>query len=139
MRFTIIFALLIPLIAVAAPKDFKAFMELSQKTRSEIAKEKAFEKKSQKLKDLEKEFKSAMSEYEKAKPTEGDDAEEKVTKFFFSMEPVFKMASNKKPSTKDCDKTRQQIDFEDRGSRGENAPLTPDAEEALAWVKTLCE
>ncbi|WP_413287558.1 hypothetical protein [Bdellovibrio sp. HCB337] len=138
MRLSIIITFLIPAFAMAAPKDYKTFMELSLKSRSEIAKEKIFEKKSLKLKDLEKDFKSAMSEYEKSNPTEGDTAEEKVTKFFFSMEPVFKLASGKKPSSKDCEKTRQQIDLEDRGSRGENAPLTPDAEEALAWVQLIC-
>lgn len=140
MRFyQVISLLLFPALTLAAPKDFKTMMDLSQKLRSEMAKEKSFEKKSQKLKDLEKDFKATIKEYEKLNPEEGTTAEEKVAKFFYGMEPVFKLANGKKPSSKDCEKTLQQIDFEDRGSREENAALTANAVEAQAWVKTLCE
>lgn len=140
MRFAfILICFLYPIASVAAsPKEFKELMETSRKTRSELSKEKSFEKKSQKFKELEKDINTALSEHQKANPTEGDDKEEKVAKLLYSLEPVGKLAAGKKPSIKDCEKAQHQIDVEDRGSREEAAPLSVEATEAQNWVKVFC-
>jgi hypothetical protein len=140
MRFQLItLFLILPMLAQAAPKDVKSLLADSQKYRAELATEKSFEKLAQKLKDFEKEITAALDEYEKLDPEEGGQGEEYVAKFSYSLEPAIALAESKKPSEKDCEKAKHQIDFEDRGSREEDATLTPDAQEALAWADLLCK
>jgi len=144
MRFpiTVLFLILFlttPLPALSAPKNFNDLMKLSKQFRADLASETSFEKIAQKLKDLDKEITAAMDEYEKTNPDEGGNAEEQVAKLSYSLEPVVEIAGAKKPTDKECSKAKLQVDFEDRGSREEDALLTPDAQEALEWADLLCK
>ncbi len=108
-------------------KESKASLELAKK-------EKTFGKKLEQLKKLESSFKTTLKEYEEKMPDEGNDEEKEVSLLFYTLEPVFNMNS-----TEDCVKTEHAIKADDRMGRGEEAKLTPRAEEALNWVKVLCK
>lgn len=108
-------------------KESKATLELAKK-------EKTFNKKMEQLKKLESSFKTTLKEYEEKLPDEGSDEEKEVSLLFYTLEPVFSMTS-----IDDCAKAEHSIKTDDRMGRGEEAKLTPRAEEALRWVTALCK
>lgn len=108
-------------------KESKASLELAKK-------EKTFAKKSEHLKKLESSMKSSQKEYEEKMPDEGNEDEKEVHLLYYTLEPVFNMAS-----TEECAKTEQAIKADDRMGRGDDAELTTRAEEALKWLKVLCK
>ena len=142
MRFSIkilfFTSMLLPMSAFSAPKNIAHFLNDSKALRLESAKEKSAEKKAFLFKKLEKDLQLTIKEYEKANPEEGGDAEDLVARFSFKLEHVSPLASGKKPSSKDCEKAKHQIDLEDKSGRGENATLSPGAQEALEWASVLC-
>lgn len=122
----------------AAPKDLGAMMKESQEARATATKETSPAKKTEALKGFEKSLNATIKDYEKANPTVGTDAEEKVVKFSYRFEPVFALAA-KKISASECTKTREQIEKEDLGNKPEGTALTANAQEALLWVDILCK
>jgi hypothetical protein len=128
MRFKIIFVLLLsPLTAWSAPKQVADFFALSKKYRTE---------KPAALQALEKEFQSTQKEYEARDPKGGGEQEKKVLFFAITMEPLFKTKTFNKTT---CKKAEHQVIYEDKMGRLESEPLTPEAQEALAWLKVLCK
>lgn len=130
---------LLPSFGFAVPKSISEVMMLSKNARIEASNEKSFDGKSKKIQKLEAEINQTLAEYETLNPTEGSDSEEFVAKFSFSLAPVMKLATSKKPTVRECKKAKYQVEFEDRNGRGEDAPLTSDAQEALEWVSIFCK
>lgn len=121
-----------------APKDVAAVMKESQALREAAAKETSPAGKLKKLKEFETSLNDAIKSYEKASPTEGGEAEEKVVKFSFRFEPIFEM-SKKKFAKSDCDKARGRIELEDQSGKPEGSPLSANAEEAIKWLDVVCK
>jgi len=133
---TLVFIFLLPLFAWSEPKQISDFFTLSKKLRTELKSEKSQTTKAAKLKELEEALNSTQKEYEKLNPEKGDDKEKKVSFFYFTFEPLFE---TKKFDKKGCEHAEYQVTYEDKMGRAENEALTPDAQEALEWVKLLCQ
>ncbi|QDK37653.1 hypothetical protein [Bdellovibrio sp. NC01] len=94
--------------------------------------------KTEKLLALEKSFKKTLDEYEKALPKEGNKAEEEVSLLFYTLEPVFKLAKDKKIEPDKCSRTRQEIKTSDSMGKSEGAPTGTPALEAYKWLNLIC-
>lgn len=92
-----------------------------------------------KLKDLESELKATIDKYIQRAPELGDKDEEEVSKFYYTLEPVFALKNSKPPKGAPCEKAKHDVELEDRMGRPDSEPLTADAEEAMAWLKVLCD
>ncbi|MDG0818221.1 hypothetical protein [Bdellovibrio svalbardensis] len=92
----------------------------------------------EKIKDLEKSFKSALDQYEKENPKAGDKAEQEVSLLFYTLEPVFKLANSKEIKTSDCLKVRQEVKTGDSMGRPEGSLASKQADEAYKWLDILC-
>lgn len=125
-------------LAIAAPKDVTAVMKESQTAREIAMKEKEASAKLQKLKAFETSLNATIKDYEKASPTEGNEAEEKVVKFSYRFEPLFDLA-NAKVTKEACEKAKGQIQKDDQSGKPEGAALSVNAEEALKWVDVICK
>ncbi len=124
-------------LALAEPKHLNDFIKESQKLRKELAQEKSFSNKLIKIQSLEKELKVTIEASEKAHPEKGPDAEIKVYSFMLSLKPVTEIIT-KKPTPDECKKARHRVSFEDLGTSPDNTPLSPEAQEATAWIDLLC-
>lgn len=122
----------------SALKDVTAMIKESQALRESAAKETSAAGRLKKLKEFETSLNAAIKSYEKAAPTEGGEAEEKVVKFSFRFEPIFEM-SKKKFTKSDCEKARGRIELEDQSGKPEGSPLSANAEEALKWLELICK
>lgn len=139
MHFRLIIVICCFPILANALKNVEEFFKISQRYRQEVAPGTAYEKKFEKLQKLEKEIAKTLDDYEKASPQEGGQDEEFVAKFSYSLEPVLELKAPQTSSNNGCEKARHQIEFKDKGSRREDAPLTKEAQEALAWLTLLCQ
>lgn len=120
-----------------APPELSDFYKESQKERTAAGTEKDFKGKSSHLNNLEKDLKKALAQYKKHAPQEANAKEDKVSEFFYVLDPVLKLAVNQ-PSLKECSKTRHEIETTDKAGRGEDAQPTDSAKEALEWLDILC-
>ncbi len=137
MRFrTLILVILIPVSAWTEAKTVSDFFALSKKMRSELVDEKFKDKKILKLKVYEKQLLEAQKEYEIKNPKKGDDIEKKVNFLYYTFEPLF---TAKSFDTLECKKTEHQVLLEDSMGKEEDAPLSPDAKEALEWLHLICK
>lgn len=94
--------------------------------------------KTEKLLMLEKSFKKTLDDYEKALPKEGNKAEEEVSVLFYTLEPVFKLAKEKKIEPPMCSRTRQEIKTSDSMGKSAGAPTGTPALEAYKWLNLIC-
>lgn len=102
-------------------------------------KEKDTAHKSEKLKDLEKSFKSTLDRYEKENPKKGNKAEEQVAVLYYTLEPVFKIFDGKKPADREsCERVRQEVKTGDSMGKPEESPSSRQALEAYKWLDLLC-
>ena len=132
---TLVVIFFMPVFTWAEPKQVSDFFVLSKKWRTELANEKSQLAKTAKLKELENVLDSTQKEYEKLNPAKGDDKEKKVSFFYFTFEPLFETKTFDK---KGCGHAEYQVIYEDKMGRGDDESLTPDAQEALEWVKLIC-
>lgn len=128
--------------ASATPTKLKSsehFYSQSQKMLQELTTKETPKKKAQALKKLETEFEATIKDYKKQNPEESNAEEDKISLLYFTMEPTFKLSHKSKWSAKDCENTEAEIKSGDSVARDEGSPTTPQAGEALAWLKALCE
>ncbi|MBC7370819.1 MAG: hypothetical protein H7326_04595 [Bdellovibrionaceae bacterium] len=119
----------------AEPKEIQEIFAQSTELRTAAAKAPTAARKKSELKKLKSSLSASANAYKKMNPEKGDAAEDKVTLFALTMEPVFKL---KKTNAEECRKAEHQIDLEDKMGKPEDAVLTADALEALEWLKVLC-
>ncbi|MBS1970303.1 MAG: hypothetical protein JSU04_08340 [Bdellovibrionales bacterium] len=137
-KIVILITFMVSVTALASPKDVAAMIKESQSLREAAAKETSAAGRLKKLKEFETSLNAEIKSYEKASPTEGGDAEEKVVKFSFRFEPIFDL-SKKKFTKTDCDKAKGRIELEDMSGKPEGSPLSANAEEALKWLEVVCK
>lgn len=111
-------------------KESETLQELTQKETSKD--------KSQHLKKLEKSFKSALDQYEKESPKEGNSEEQRISLLFYTLEPVFKLAQKNSFKESSCNSTRQEIKTGDSMGRPQGHPASKQATEAYKWLDLLC-
>ena len=95
-------------------------------------------KKTSAIQDLEKSLKSTMDQYEKQDPLQGGKAEHEVTVLYYTLEPVFKLSHDKKITTENCAKVRQEIKTSDSMGRPEGSSMTKQADVAMKWLENIC-
>jgi hypothetical protein len=83
--------------------------------------------------------KAAADSFRKMKNPVLTEAEEQVLFVSYSLAPVKSLAGKEKPSAKDCDKVKQKITLEDKGTKPEDSTLSSEATEAIAWLNLLCK
>lgn len=138
-RITLFLVLLNAYSAFADLKSADDLYEESQKLNSELKIEKDFVTKSKSLLKLKASMHNTLKAYEKKDPLKGGPKEKEVSFLFYTLEPVFNLASKKSITVSDCDKTKQMVIASDSMGRGENPPLTRSAKEALQWIEILCK
>ncbi len=94
--------------------------------------------KNDKLKELEKSFKSTLDQYEKENPKAGDKKEHEVSLLYYTLEPVFKLAHGKDLKEADCAKARQEVKTGDNMGRPEGSSPSKQADAAYKWLDILC-
>lgn len=95
-------------------------------------------KKTTAIQDFEKSLKSTMDQYEKQDPAQGGKAEHEVVVLYYTLEPVFKLSHDKKITSENCAKVRQEVKTSDSMGRPEGSPATKQADLALKWLKSIC-
>jgi hypothetical protein len=133
-RIVLIFTFLFPLFSLAELKQAKDFLDLSQKMRAELKKDKQ-ENKIAKLKEFEKDLNNTRDEYFKENPAQGNAGEQKVHEFYYVFEPLFK---SEKFAKKDCEEVKHQVRLTDNNGITDDTGLSDPAKEALEWLKILC-
>ncbi|MGZ3744374.1 MAG: hypothetical protein ACXWRE_09690 [Pseudobdellovibrionaceae bacterium] len=140
MRFLLILLLLLsPALSSATLKTVTDLMNEAKENRAEISPQNSLEEKLKKLRQFENSLSSTLKGYIKASAQEGGEAEEKVAKFSYRFEVLFKLSRQKQINPEACKKSRHQIEFEDKSGKSEDAKLSEAAEEALQWLDLICD
>jgi biopolymer transport protein ExbB/TolQ len=125
-------------LAFAKIQKVDYFYDQSKKLQQTIKEKDSVQNKAKTLQKLEAEFAQTLKEYKKKYAKESSAEEDKVSLLFFTMEPTFNLAKKTAWDQKDCERTEVEIRSGDAMGREENAATTPQAGEALAWLKILC-
>lgn len=120
-----------------SPKNVEIFYQESESLLKQ-AEKKPTTKKMKLLKDLQKSMQDTLDQYEKKDPNLGSTEEDKISLFFYTLEPVFKLHQKKKITRTECQQVQQEIRTGDRMGRPEDAPASKQALVALAWLETIC-
>ncbi|MBO9666207.1 MAG: hypothetical protein J7501_05285 [Bdellovibrio sp.] len=124
--------------AYAAPKTAEKLLEEIKVSRESVSKS-DFEKIVHELKKVNSSLNETLNDYKKTDPKSESPALEKVLYVVFSMEPAVDLATSKKPTKLACDKAKHKVELEDKGSKPEDTPLSPEAQESLRWIEILCK
>lgn len=131
-------ALIFSLTAEAKIQNVDYFYSQSQKIQKSVTEKASQKEKADSMKKLEAEFEQTLKAYKKKNAKESSAEEDKVSLLFFTMEPTFTLAKKSTWNEKDCERTESEIRSGDAMGREEGAATTPQAGEALAWLKILC-
>ena len=134
MRHSLVIPLILSfsVVAIAAPKEIADFYSESKALSADLKASSKKELKIKKLKELEASFKKTREEYQKQNPEEGSEAEQKVNVLYYTFEPLFDFTAKKTWDDKACIKLKFDISKDEEKT-------TPEQEEALKWVKILCD
>lgn len=127
----------ISIACLARPLNFDEILKESAKVRKELSTQKSLEQKKSRLKIFEQLFKSNLQAYKTLAPTEGSAEEDRVVKFYISLEPVFELISSD-ISEDNCRKASHQIHLEDRDATKADTKISKEANESIRLLKTLC-
>jgi hypothetical protein len=140
MRKTVIVlaSLLTPSLVFAAPKTAEKLLQEIKTSRESVSKS-DFNQVAIELKKVNSSLNETLNEYKKTDPESESPALEKVLYVVFSMEPAVDLTNGKHPAKPACEKAKHKVELEDKGSKPEDTPLSPEAQESLRWIELLCK
>lgn len=122
----------------ASLKKAPEFMQDLKQDRARMMAEKSVETKKARLLEIKKNFETTLEAYKKKNPNLGTDEETAVDRIYETFDPVFGLMKTSF-DTKDCEKASHQLRFADLVGKPEGAALSPEAQEADAWLKLFCK
>lgn len=120
-------------------KDVVFFLTESERLVKECEKETDSKKRYKPLKTLKQSLEIELKKYKKENPLEGNDQEQEVSRFYYTLEPVFDLITKKKITEDDCARATKSVERDDSIGKPEGNKRSPEAQAALQWLSVLCK
>ncbi|WP_374001793.1 hypothetical protein [Bdellovibrio bacteriovorus] len=115
------------------------FSKESQILMSKAEKETDKNKRVLLLEKLKASLEKTLDQYEKENPDSGGEKEKEISRFLYTLDPAFDLASEKKKDETRCEQAAQAVRSSNNLGKQEGTELTADAKETLRWIELLCK